>query len=157
MKKAHVCRQTNVCFFLAEKERFSSRTSAALHCCGARKNHRAYAILDFFDRSHSSRSLHPPPAAVAFVPLAGARVQIFSDPTTQKAHLAVCFSLMEKERYKADLFSRYSVGVYLVCFRKAVQNCVRSEKPTSAATAFTESEVFRKSVFATFIFSCTNA
>ena len=61
------------------------------------------------------------------------------------------------ERYKADLFFRYSVGVYLVCFRKAVQNCVRSEKPTSAATAFTESEVFRKSVFATFIFSCTNA
>ena len=71
---------------------------AALHCCGARKNLRAYAILDFFDRSHSSRSLHPPPAAVALVPLAGARVQIFSDPPTKKAHLAVCFSLAEKER-----------------------------------------------------------
>ena len=84
-------------------------------------------------------------------------VPIFSDPTTQKAHLAVCFSLMEKERYKADLFFRYSVGVYLVCFRKAVQNCVRSEKSTSAATSFTESEVFRKSVFATVIFSCINA
>lgn len=31
------------------------------------------------------------------------------------------------------MFFRYSVGVYLVCFRKAVQNCVRSEKTTSAS------------------------
>ena len=54
----------------------------------------------------SSRSLHPPPAAVAFVALAGARVQIFSDPSTQKAHLSVCFALAEKERF--ELSRRYN-------------------------------------------------
>ena len=53
-----------------------------------------------------SVALSPPPAAVALVPLAGARVQIFSDPPTKKAHLAVCFSLAEKERF--ELSRRYS-------------------------------------------------
>ena len=32
--------------------------------CGARKNHRAARLLDFFDRCGCSASLHPPPAAL---------------------------------------------------------------------------------------------
>lgn len=44
-----------------------------------------------------SVALPPPPAALTSLPLAGARVQIFSDPPTQKAHLSVCFALAEKE------------------------------------------------------------
>ncbi len=40
--------------------------------CGARKNHRAIRLLDFFDRYASFRSLFPPQAAVA-APSCGAR------------------------------------------------------------------------------------
>ena len=36
--------------------------------CGARKNHRAARLLDFFDRYGCSASLHPPPAALGSAP-----------------------------------------------------------------------------------------
>ena len=47
-----------------EKSTQSRRASR----CGARKNHRACADLDFFDRCHSLGSLYPPLAAVASLP-----------------------------------------------------------------------------------------
>ena len=106
MKKAHICPVDKCVLFSGGEGEIFLAACAALHCCGARKNHRAYAILDFFDRSHSSRSLHPPPAAVDSLPLAGARVQIFSDPPTKKGHRLVSFSLAEKERF--ELSRRYS-------------------------------------------------
>ena len=43
---------------------FDGRRSSS---CGARKNHRACAFLDFFDRCANTRSLHLPQAAVARV------------------------------------------------------------------------------------------
>ena len=47
-----------------------------------------------------STALLPPPAALVSLPLAGARVQIFSDPPTKKGHQKVSFSLAEKERFE---------------------------------------------------------
>jgi len=45
-----------------------SQILVPLSCCGARKNHRAVRLLDFFDRCHSLASLHRPQGAVGSLP-----------------------------------------------------------------------------------------
>ena len=70
-------------FCLAEKERLSSRFAAS-HLANIVEILRAYRRLHFSLFAHSLVSLLPPPAAVASLPLAGARLQIFSDPQTKE-------------------------------------------------------------------------
>ena len=45
-----------------------SQILVPLSCCGARKNHRAVHLLDFFDRCHSLAFLHRPQGAVGSLP-----------------------------------------------------------------------------------------
>ena len=47
--------------------------------CGTRKNQRACAILDFFDRGYSLAALYLPPAAVGSLPLATPEGVYFGD------------------------------------------------------------------------------
>ena len=60
--------------------------------CGARKNHRAYAVLDFFDRCPWAFSLRPPlaavecPAQIRRRPLLSDRMSQFRSNHTKQKH-----------------------------------------------------------------------
>ena len=102
---------------LAEKERFSSRFAASHLANIVVSLAYAWRAPDTPYLLTRSTALHPPPAALVSLPLAGARVQIFSDPSTQKAHLSVCFALAEKERF--EFVCRRPIR--LICLRKRIK------------------------------------
>ena len=103
----------NCGFCLAEKERFSSRSAAS---------HLANIVVSVAFAWHApdtpylltrSASLLPPPAALASLPLAGARVQIFSDPPTKKAHLGV--PAIEQVHPKRRAFNQKRYNISVLC------------------------------------------
>ena len=71
--------------------------SQSLPPCGARKNHRAARLLDFFDRYGCSASLHPPLAAL------GSASPSPATPSPPNLHNKPQLQFPNKIRYLCDL------------------------------------------------------
>ena len=94
-------------FSLAEKERLSNRFAAS-HLANIVEMRRVCLRLHFSLFAHSSRSLLPPPAAVASLPLAPDRrdSKLDFDNKKQDHPIGWSFFLAEKERF--ELSRRYN-------------------------------------------------